>query len=160
MKRFSDFRGDQAEVLWESYIGTLSEEEVESINNSILELLSEEDLSELTGDTTGTGVTGAVIGGLARAGKAVLWDAPKFAINKVAKPILQKSLKVMNSRPARAIYAADSAKETYKSVKNKEPWWQTGSKALTGYWAKKTGGFKRAITGELGSALLPGNKAQ
>tara|TARA_X000000368_G_scaffold69017_1_gene49925 strand:- start:435 stop:893 length:459 start_codon:yes stop_codon:yes gene_type:complete len=152
MKRFSDFRGDQAEVLWESYIGTLSEEEVESINNSILELLSEEDLSELTGDTTGTGVTGAVVGGLARAGKAVLWDAPKF--------VIKKGLKVMNSRPARAIYAADSAKETYKSVKNKEPWWQTGSKALTGYWAKKTGGFKRAITGELGSALLPGNKAQ
>ena len=72
--------------------------------------------------------------------------------------VLNAAGKVLNHPIARTIYAGQAAYDTGKSIANKEPWWQTASKALTGYWAKKKGGWKRALTGEVGSALLPGNK--
>ena len=74
------------------------------------------------------------------------------------RTVLRQAGKVLNHPIARAYYAVDAAHQTGKSIKNKEPWWQTASKALTGYWAKKHGGIKRALTGEVGAALLPGNK--
>jgi len=66
--------------------------------------------------------------------------------------------KVLNSRPARAYYGYEAARDTTKSIKNKEPIHQTGFKAMQGYFAKKTGGVKRGITGVLGSTFTPGNK--
>ena len=74
------------------------------------------------------------------------------------KSVINAAGRVLNHPIARGIYATQAAYDTGKSIANKEPWWQTASKALTGYWAKKHGGIKRAITGEVGAALLPGNK--
>ena len=74
------------------------------------------------------------------------------------RSVLRQAGKVLNHPIMRGIYATQAAYDTGKSIANKEPWWQTASKAMTGYWAKKHGGIKRAITGEVGAALLPGNK--
>mgnify|MGYP001461662951 CR=1 FL=1 len=74
------------------------------------------------------------------------------------RSVLRQAGKVLNHPLARAYYAGDAAYSTANSIKNKEPWWQTASKAMTGYWAKKHGGIRRAITGEVGQFLLPGNK--
>ena len=74
------------------------------------------------------------------------------------KSVINAAGRVLNHPIARTYYAGQAAYDTGKSIVNKEPWWQTASKALTGFWAKKHGGWKRALTGEVGSAVLPGNK--
>ena len=103
MKKFNEFREDQFQ--------------------SIVENLSEEDkqyLMELTGDNPGLGM--GLLGGAGRLAKFVAWDAPKW--------IIKKGLQAANSKPARALYAFNAGKETVKSVKNKEPWYQTAAKGL------------------------------
>jgi len=140
MKNFNEFREDQFQ--------------------SIVENLSEEDrnyIMEVTGDNPGLGM--GVLGGVARAAKFGLYDVPKFAINRGIKPAYKLATKALNSRPARAYYGADAAWQTGKSIKNKEPWYQTASKGLQGYFAKKTGGLKRGLTGVVGQVALPGDKS-
>ena len=140
MKKFNEFRGDQFQ--------------------SIVENLSEEDrnyIMEVTGDNPGLGM--GLLGAAARTAKFGLYDVPKFAINRGAKPILSKSWnkvsQVLNSKPMRALYGADAAWSTGKSIQNKEPWYQTASKGLQGYYAKKVGGVKRATAGLVGQSVLP-----
>ena len=133
MKTFNEFRQDQVQ--------------------SIVENLSEEDkqyLMELTGDNPGIGM--GLVGGAARLAKFVAWDAPKW--------IIKKGLQAANSKPARALYAYNAGKETVKSVKNKEPWYQTAAKGLQGYYAKKTGGWKRGLAGSIAQEVLPGDKTK
>ena len=140
MKNFNEFRQDQFQ--------------------SIVENLSEEDrnyIMEVTGDNPGLGM--GLLSGGARLVKGLAWDLPKFAINKGVKPAYNFATKVLNSRPARAYYAGDAAWSTGKSIKNKEPWYQTASKGLQGYFAKKTGGVKRGLTGLVGQMALPGDKS-
>ena len=141
MKKFNEFREDQFQ--------------------SIVENLSEEDkqyLMELTGDNPGIGM--GLLGGAARLAKFVAWDTPKFAFNKGIKPAYNVLSKVANSKPARALYAYNAGNETVKSVKNKEPWYQTAAKGLQGYYAKKTGGWKRGLTGTIAQEVLPGDKSK
>ena len=140
MKKFNEFREDQF--------------------HSIVENLSEEDrnyIMEVTGDNPGLGM--GLLGGAARVAKFGLYDVPKFAINRGAKPILSKSWnkvsQVLNSKPMRALYGADAAWSTGKSIQNKEPWYQTASKGLQGYYARKVGGVKRATAGLVGQSVLP-----
>ncbi len=136
MKKFNKFREDQFQ--------------------SIVENLSEEDkqyLIELTGDNPGLGM--GILGAAARTAKFGLYDVPKFAINRGAKPLLSKVSKALNSRPARALYGADAAWSTGKSIQNKEPWYQTAAKGLQGYYTKKVGGVKRATAGLVGQSVLP-----
>ncbi len=136
MKKFNEFREDQFQ--------------------SIVENLSEEDkqyLIELTGDNPGLGM--GILGAAARTAKFGLYDVPKFAINRGAKPLLSKVSKALNSRPARALWGADAAWSTGKSIQNKEPWYQTASKGLQGFYAKKVGGVKRATAGLVGQSVLP-----
>ena len=76
----------------------------------------------------------------------------------LAKKGINLAGRVFNSGPARAYYGYEAAKDTAKSIKNKEPIHQTAFKAMQGYFAKKTGGVKRGITGVLGSTFTPGNK--
>ena len=142
MKKFNEFREDQFQ--------------------SIVENLSEEDkqyLIELTGDNPGLGM--GILGAAARTAKFGLYDVPKFAINRGAKPILSKgwnlASKALNSKPMRALYGADAAWSTGKSIQNKEPWYQTAAKGLQGYYAKKVGGVKRATAGLVGQSVLPNN---
>ena len=123
MKKFNEFREDQFQ--------------------SIVENLSEEDkqyLIELTGDNPGLGM--GILGAAARTAKFGLYDVPKFAITKVAKPVVSKTW---------------NAASTGKSIQNKEPWYQTAAKGLQGYYAKKTGGVKRATAGLVGQSVLPNN---
>jgi len=140
MKKFNEFRGDQFQ--------------------SIVENLSEEDrnyIMELTGDNPGLGM--GLLGAAARTAKFGLYDVPKFAITKVAKPAVSKTWnvasKALNSKPMRALYGADAAVSTGKSIQNKEPWYQTVSKGLQGFYANKTGGVKRATAGLVGQSVLP-----
>ena len=140
MKNFNEFRKDQFQ--------------------SIVENLSEEDrnyIMEVTGDNPGLGM--GLLGAAARTAKFGLYDVPKFAINRGAKPILSKSWnkvsQVLNSKPMRALYGADAAWSTGKSIQNKEPWYQTASKGLQGFYAKKVGGVKRATAGLVGQSVLP-----
>ena len=140
MKNFNEFRKDQFQ--------------------SIVENLSEEDrnyIMEVTGDNPGLGM--GLLGAAARTAKFGLYDVPKFAINRGAKPILSKSWnkvsQVLNSKPMRALYGADAAWSTGKSIRNKEPWYQTASKGLQGFYAKKVGGVKRATAGLVGQSVLP-----
>ena len=140
MKKFNEFRGDQFQ--------------------SIVENLSEEDrnyIMEVTGDNPGLGM--GLLGLAARTAKFGLYDVPKFAITKVAKPVVSKTWnvasKALNSKPMRALYGADAAWSTGKSIQNKEPWYQTASKGLQGYYAKKVGGVKRATAGLVGQSVLP-----
>ena len=142
MKKFNEFRGDQFQ--------------------SIVENLSEEDrnyIMEVTGDNPGLGM--GLLGAAARTAKFGLYDVPKFAINRGAKPILSKgwnlASKALNSNPLRAVYGADAAWSTGKSIQNKEPWYQTASKGLQGFYAKKVGGVKRATAGLVGQSVLPNN---
>ena len=133
MKKFNEFREDQFQ--------------------SIVENLSEEDrnyIMEVTGDNPGLGM--GILGAAARTAKFGLYDAPKF--------IIKKGLQLANSKPMRALYAYDAGKSTVDSALNREPWYQTVSKGLQGYYAKKTGGLKRALAGELGQHLLPGDKTK
>tara|TARA_Y100001970_G_scaffold245346_1_gene312326 strand:+ start:330 stop:773 length:444 start_codon:yes stop_codon:yes gene_type:complete len=145
MKKFNEFREDQ----FQSIVENLSEEDKQYL------------MEQLTGDNPGLGM--ALLSGAARTAKFGLYDVPKFAINRVAKPVVSKTWnlasKVLNSRPARAYYAGDAAWSTGKSIKNKEPWYQTASKGLQGYFAKKTGGVKRGLTGLVGQMALPGDKS-
>ena len=141
MKNFNEFREDQFQ--------------------SIVENLSEEDkqyLMELTGDNPGLGM--GLLGAAARTAKFAAWDVPKFAINKGVKPAYKFATKVLNSKPARAYYAYDAGKETVKSVKNKEPWYQTAAKGMQGYFAKKTGGVKRGLAGWAAQEVLPGDQTK
>ena len=136
MKNFNEFRQDQFQ--------------------SIVENLSEEDrnyIMEVTGDNPGLGM--GLLGAAARTAKFGLYDVPKFAINRGAKPLLSKVSKALNSRPARALWGADAAWSTGKSIQNKEPWYQTAAKGLQGYYAKKVGGVKRATAGLVGQSVLP-----
>ena len=140
MKKFNEFREDQFQ--------------------SIVENLSEEDrnyIMEVTGDNPGLGM--GLLGAAARTAKFGLYDVPKFAITKVAKPVVSKSWnkvsQVLNSKPMRALYGADAAWSTGKSIQNKEPWYQTASKGLQGYYARKVGGVKRATAGLVGQSVLP-----
>ena len=152
MKNFNEFREDQF--------------------HSIVENLSEEDrnyIMEVTGDNPGLGM--GLLGLAARTAKFGLYDVPKFAITKVAKPVVSKTWnmaskalnspparaasKALNSPPARALYGADAAWSTGKSIQNKEPWYQTASKGLQGFYAKKVGGVKRATAGLVGQSVLP-----
>tara|TARA_B100000427_G_scaffold59309_1_gene46644 strand:- start:51 stop:461 length:411 start_codon:yes stop_codon:yes gene_type:complete len=133
MKNFNEFRQDQFQ--------------------SIVENLSEEDkqyLMELSGDNPGLGM--ALLSGGAKLAKFAAWDAPKW--------IIKKGLQAANSKPARALYAYNAGKETVKSVKNKEPWYQTAAKGLQGYYAKKTGGWKRGLAGSIAQEVLPGDKTK
>ena len=128
MKNFNEFRQDQFQ--------------------SIVENLSEEDrnyIMEVTGDNPGLGM--GLLGAAARTAKFGLYDVPKFALSKVSK--------ALNSRPARALWGADAAWSTGKSIQNKEPWYQTAAKGLQGYYAKKVGGVKRATAGLIGQSVLP-----
>ena len=76
----------------------------------------------------------------------------------LAKKGMNFAGRALNSRPARAYYGYEAAKDTAKSIKNKEPIHQTGFKAMQGFFAKKTGGIKRGLTGVIGSTVTPGNK--
>ena len=133
MKNFNEFRQDQFQ--------------------SIVENLSEEDkqyLMELTGDNPGLGM--GILGGAARLAKFAAWDAPKFLVKKGAQ--------ALNHPAMRAFYAYDAGKETIKSVKNKEPWYQTAAKGMQGYFAKKTGGVKRGLAGWAAQEVLPGDQTK
>ena len=145
MKKFNEFREDQFQ--------------------SIVENLSEEDrnyIMEVTGDNPGLGM--GLLGGAARVAKFGLYDVPKFAINRVAKPAVSKTWnlasKALRSKPARAYYAADTAHATTKSIQHKEPWYQTASKAAMGLFARPEGskGMKRAFTGLGVNMATPGDK--
>ena len=145
MKNFNEFREDQFQ--------------------SIVENLSEEDrnyIMEVTGDNPGLGM--GVLGGVARAAKFGLYDVPKFAINRVAKPLVTKGYKAVSklarSKPVRAYYGADAAYSTTKSIQHKEPWYQTAAKATQGFFARPTGskGMKRALTGLGVNMATPGDK--
>jgi len=145
MKNFNEFRQDQFQ--------------------SIVENLSEEDrnyIMEVTGDNPGLGM--GLLGAAARTAKFGLYDVPKFAINKVAKPVVSKTLnlasKALRSKPARAYYGADAAYSTTKSIQHKEPWYQTAAKATRGFFARPEGskGMKRALTGIGVNMTTPGDK--
>ena len=141
MKNFNEFRQDQFQ--------------------SIVENLSEEDrnyIMEVTGDNPGLGM--GLLGAAARTAKFGLYDVPKFAINRGAKPLLSKVSKALNSRPARALWGADAAWSTGKSIQNKEPWYQTAAKATRGFFARPEGskGMKRALTGIGVNMTTPGDK--
>ena len=76
----------------------------------------------------------------------------------LAKKGVNLASKVFNSAPARAYYGGQAAYDTGKSIARKEPWYQSVAKGMTGYFAKKHGGWKRGLTGGVASQLLPGNK--
>ena len=99
-------------------------------------------LTEMDRGMGGVGLTANIIGG---------------GLN-LAKKGINLAGRVFNSGPARAYYGYEATKDTAKSIKNKEPIHQTAFKAMQGYFAKKTGGVKRGITGVLGSTFTPGNK--
>ena len=94
-------------------------------------------LTEIDRNMSGIGLASNVIGG---------------TLN-LAKKGINLAGRVFNSPPARAYYGYEAGKETMKSIKNKEPLHQTGFKAMQGYFAKKTGGLKRGLTGVLGQYL-------
>ena len=78
----------------------------------------------------------------------------------LAKKGYNLASRVLNSGPARAYYGGQAAYDTGKSIARKEPWYQSVSKGLTGYFAKKTGGLKRGLIGVAGQYLTPGDKSQ
>jgi len=99
-------------------------------------------LTEIDRNNMGLGLATNVIGG---------------TLN-LAKKGINLAGRVFNSAPARAYYGGQAAYDTGKSIARKEPWYQSVSKGLTGYFAKKHGGVKRGLTGLVGSQILPGNK--
>ena len=100
-------------------------------------------LTEIDRNMGGLGLATKVIGG---------------GVN-LAKKGLNLAGRVFNSAPARGYYGYEAGKETMKSIKNKEPLHQTGFKAMQGFFAKKTGGLKRGLTGVAGQYLTPGDKS-
>ena len=146
MKKFNEFREDQ----FQSIVENLSEEDKQYL------------MEQLTGDNPGLGM--ALLSGAARTAKFGLYDVPKFAINRVAKPVVSKTWnlasKALRSKPARAYYGADAAYSTTKSIQHKEPWYQTASKAARGFFARpeKAPGMKRALTGIGVNMATPGDK--
>tara|TARA_Y100000004_G_C8822084_1_gene372373 strand:+ start:427 stop:777 length:351 start_codon:yes stop_codon:yes gene_type:complete len=101
-------------------------------------------LTEIDRNMGGLGLASNVIGG---------------TLN-LAKKGINLAGRVFNSAPARGYYGYEAGKETMKSIKNKEPFHQTGFKAMQGYFAKKTGGLKRGLAGVAGQYLTPGDKSQ
>ena len=89
-------------------------------------------------------------------------ESQQYVDEGLKKNIITRGLKlagrVFDSKPARIYYGGQAIYDTSKSIANKEPWYQTASKAMTGFFAKK-GSWKRGTAGIVGQTLLPGDKS-
>ena len=89
-------------------------------------------------------------------------ESQQYVDEGLKKNLITRGLKlagrVFDSKPARIYYGGQAIYDTSKSIANKEPWYQTAAKGMTGFFAKK-GSWKRGTAGIVAQTLLPGDKS-